>query len=121
MKNMKWAMLVVAGVAAGFAGGVYAAAAKKQMALTPAADVKWAPLDPKDTEGKGPKMTVVFGDPKKKGPLGILLNLPADSKPGPHIHSSDYYAVVVKGVEHNWENGTDTGPALPAGSHWFQP
>src|SRR5688572_20909237 len=103
MKNMKWAVLVVVGTAMGFAGGVYAAAAKKEMVVTAAADVKFAPLDPKDTEGKGPQMAVLFGDPAKKGaPLGVLMKFPAGFTPGPHTHSSDDWAVVLKGTMHNF-------------------
>src|SRR5215212_2470844 len=120
MKGMKWALLLVVGVSLGFAGGVFAAGAKKESVMTPAADVKWTPLDPKDTEMKGPSMSVVFGDMKKKGPLGFLIHNPADSTPGPHTHTSDDYAVVVKGVQHNW-SGDNEGPALAAGSTWFQP
>lgn len=122
MKNMKWAVLLAVGGALGFAGGVYAAgAAKKEMVVTPAADVKWAPLDPKDTEGKGPQISVLFGDMKKKGaPLGILMHFPAGFTPGPHTHSSDDYAVVIKGTQHNF-SGDNEGPGLGAGSTWYQP
>jgi hypothetical protein len=120
MKSMKWAAVVTVCVALGFAGGVFAAAAKKEMAVTPAADVKWQSLDPKDTEGKGPQMSVVFGDPKKKGsPLGFLLKVPAGVA-GAHTHTSDYWAVEIKGNEHNF-TGADEGPALGPGSTWFQP
>jgi quercetin dioxygenase-like cupin family protein len=121
MKSMKWAVLLAVGAAMGFAGGVYAGAAKKEMVVTPAADVKWAPLDPKDTEGKGPQMSVLFGDPKKKGsPLGVLMHFPAGFTPGPHTHSSDDYAVVIKGTQHNFA-GDDKGPGVGPGSTWYQP
>jgi hypothetical protein len=110
MKSLKWAVVLAVGAAMGFAGGVYAAAAKKEMMVTVPADVKWAPLDPKDTEGKGPQMSVLFGDPKKKGaPLGVLMRFPAGFTPGPHTHTSDDYAVVIKGTLHNF-TGDNQGP-----------
>lgn len=121
MKTLKWAVVLAVGAAMGFAGGVFAAAAKKEMVVTPAADVKWQPLDPKDTEMKGPSISVLFGDMKAKGkPIGFLLHQPPDAIPGPHTHTSDDYAVVVKGVAHNWE-GENEGPGLGPGSTWYQP
>ena len=63
-----------------------------------------------------------FGDPKKKGPIGFLLKVPAGFKPGPHTHSSDDYAVIVQGAMHNFaQPGTDEGPAVGPGGTWFQP
>ena len=118
MKSMKRVIVLVIGAALCFAGGVFAAAAKKEMALTPAADVKWAPLDPKQPEGA--QMSVVFGDMAKKGPLGVLLKFPPGATPGPHTHTSDYWGVVIKGTEHNFA-GDNKGPGLGPGSHWFQP
>ncbi|HYV47753.1 MAG TPA: DUF4437 domain-containing protein [Myxococcaceae bacterium] len=121
MKSLKWAVVLAVVAAMGFAGGVFAAGAKKEMTVTKPEDMKFAPLDPKDTEGKGPQMAVVFGDPKKKGaPLGIIMKFPAGFTPGPHTHSSDDYAVVIQGVLHNF-SGTDQGPAIGPGGTWYQP
>jgi len=120
MKSLKWAVVLAVVAAMGFAGGVFAAGAKKEMVATKAEDVKWSPLDPKDTEMKGPSISVLFGDLKKKGPIGFLLHNPAESTPGPHTHTSDDYAVVVKGTLHNWE-GDNEGPGLGPGSTWYQP
>jgi len=93
----------------------------KQMKVTPAEDVKFMPLDPNDKEGKGPQISVVFGDIKKKAPMGFFLKLPAGFKPGPHMHTSDDYAVIVKGVVHNFPPGTDTGKGIGVGGTWHQP
>ena len=60
MKNVKWLVavsLVSAGL--GVAGGVFAAKAK-EIVITPAADVKFQPIDPNDKEGKGPQMAKRF-------------------------------------------------------------
>jgi hypothetical protein len=104
------------GVSAGYA----IAKANKAAELVPAADVKWTPLDPK-AGARGPQISVVFGDLKKKAPIGVLLKIPAGAKPGPHTHTSDYWAVVVQGTQHNWPGTGDEGKALPVGSWWFQP
>jgi hypothetical protein len=118
-------LLVVPVVTAGlgFAGGVFAAAAKgKEIVVTPAADVKFEAMDPKDTEMKGPSFAVVFGDIKKKGqPIGILLKVPAGGRPGPHTHTSDDYVVGITGMFHDFVPGGDEGKALGPGGHWFQP
>jgi len=121
MKTLKWAVVLAVVAAMGFAGGVFAAGAKKEGWATNAKDVKWSPLDPKDTEMKGPAISVLFGDLKAKGkPIGFLLHTAADTSPGMHTHTSDDYAVVVKGNQHNWE-GDNEGPALGPGSTWYQP
>jgi hypothetical protein len=109
--------------AGGFIAGVSAAAKAKEIVTTPAADQKWTPLDAKAGD-KGPEMSVVFGDPKTKGPIGFLLKVPAGFKPGPHTHTSDDYAVIISGSMHDFAAGSDkvdVGKALGPGSTWFQP
>jgi len=120
MKQLKW--ILVASLVSGSlgAGAVVMAAKGKMMVLTPPEDAKFMPLDPNDKEGKGPQISVVFGDMKKKGPLGFLLKVPAGFKPGPHTHTSDDYAVVVKGTLANFVPGEEGKPLAPGGS-WFQP
>lgn len=111
--------LAVCGLAA--VGGLVAAG-PKDIVTTQNKDLKWSPLDPKDTAGKGAMYTVVFGDMKKKAPIGFILKLPPGAKPGPHTHSSDDYATVISGTMHNFKApGTDEGPGLTAGGTWFQP
>ena len=97
-------------------------AGPKDITTTQSKDLKWAPLDPKDTAGKGPQMAIIYGDIKKKGPMEFILKMPAGFKPGPHTHSSDDYAVVLQGTVHNFKSpGTDEGPGLTMGGTWFQP
>jgi Domain of unknown function (DUF4437) len=114
---------VLAGIG-GFVAGVSAAPKAKEIVTTPASDVKWTPLDPKAGD-KGPVMSVVFGDPKAKGPIGFLLKVPAGFKPGPHTHTSDDYAVIITGSMHDFAAGdvdkVDEGKALGPGSTWMQP
>jgi len=97
------------------------AGATKEIALTPAAEVKYVPLDPADKQGKGPQISVVFGDMKKKEPLGFYFKVPPGFRPGPHTHSSDYHAIVLEGAVHDFAAGGDEGKAIGPGGHWFQP
>ena len=108
--------LVFLGVAA-----TAAMAGPKDIVLTAAKDVKWTPLDPKLGD-KGPQFSVVFGDMKKKAPIGFLLKVPPGGKAGPHTHTSDDYAVIIQGTEHNFKApGTDEGTGITSGGTWFQP
>ena len=115
--GFRWA--VVCAALGGFSAGVWAAKSK-QMVLVPPDQVKFSPIDPNDKEGKGPQAAVVFGDMKKKGPVGVLLKLPGDGRPGPHTHTSDDYAVVIKGTMHNFAPG-DEGKGIGPGGWWLQP
>ena len=88
--------------------------------IKPAADLKWTPLVP-ELGDKGPQLSVVFGD-LKKGPVGLLLKQPAGARPGPHTHTSDYWAVVVTGQLQDFEPGMGaSAKKLPTGSWWMQP
>jgi len=121
-KKIRWAFIVpLLTVSVGFAGAARAKEAK-EIVVTPPADVKFMPLDPNDKEGKGPQISVLSGDMKKKGtPLFFLLKLPPGFKPGPHTHTSDDWAVVVQGAGHNFAAGGDEGKAVDVGGFWYQP
>jgi quercetin dioxygenase-like cupin family protein len=120
MKHLRWMIaLSLASAGLGAAGGVFAAKSK-EIVVTPDSEVKFQPLDPTDTEGKGTQISVVFGDLKKKGPIGYLLKVPAGATSPAHTHTSDDYAVVVKGAMSNHAPGSDS-KLLSPGSTWFQP
>ncbi|MFO0724346.1 MAG: DUF4437 domain-containing protein [Myxococcota bacterium] len=87
--------------------------------LAPSAELQWAPLNPKEP-GSG-ELSLIFGDLKERAPVAFLLRFPGGLKEPFHLHSSDYYAVEIAGVQHDWAPGADEGPSLPAGSWWFQP
>lgn len=59
-----------------------------------------------------------YGD-LSTGKHGTFIRMPANFVSDPHIHTEDYFAVVIEGVG---ANGPVTGEdiALPAGSYWFQ-
>ncbi len=119
-KTLKLTLVAsLASLSLGVTGGVLAAKGK-DIVLTPADDLKFRPLDPRDKEGKGPQISVVFGDLQKKGPVGYLLKVPAGSTSPAHTHTSDDYAVVVKGTLNNYAPGAE-GKGLTPGGTWFQP
>lgn len=121
MNKLAIGVVVAAAASGGFLAGTMAAGAKKEIVLTPLKDTKWTPMDEKAGD-KGPQMSVVFGDLKKKAPIGVLMKFPPGFKPGPHTHTSDDYAVIIQGTAHNWSApGTDEGTGLTAGGHWYQP
>jgi anti-sigma factor ChrR (cupin superfamily) len=75
------------------------------------------PVNPK-VEG-GPQMSVVWGDPMK-GPGAFFLKTAPGTETPIHAHSSDYYAVVVKGAPAH--GLTKVGAkVLEPGSQWYQP
>ncbi|MDP2339964.1 MAG: DUF4437 domain-containing protein [Deltaproteobacteria bacterium] len=95
-----------------------AAAAAPKMAVTPAAELKWAPLDPKSPMGL--QVSMVEGD-MAKGPVTFFLKLPAGSKSGLHAHTNDYFSVVISGAPAHGVSDKDPGKPLAVGSMWFQP
>jgi len=111
--------IAVASFAAGAVWGKTTAKKKEPVIVMPA-DVKWEPLDPK-AGAAGPQFAVVFGDMKKKAPLGMFMKFPGDFKPGLHTHSSDYYAVPITGTMHNWLDGQPEGAGVGSGGYWMQP
>lgn len=87
---------------------------------TPPAAVKYQPLDPADKDGKGPQVAIVFGDMKKKAPVGFLFKVPPGFRPGPHTHTQDYWSVVLEGTVHDFVPGADEGQPIGPGGFWFQ-
>jgi quercetin dioxygenase-like cupin family protein len=88
--------------------------------VTPADQVRFMPLDPA-VGNAGPHIAVLFGALDKKAPIGLLFAAPAGFRPGPHVHSSDDYAVVLRGKVQNFAAGQEEGPAVGPGGTWFQP
>jgi len=87
---------------------------------TPPAHVSYRPLDPRDKQGKGPQISIVFGEMNKGAPVGFLFKVPGGFRPGPHTHTRDYYSVVLEGLVHDFVPGVDEGDAIGPGGFWFQ-
>jgi len=113
--------LLLAPVAASATPTASTRTAAPNIVITPAPDVKYQPLDPNDSERKGPQISILFGDFAKKAPVGFLFKVPGGFRPGPHIHTADYYSVVVEGIVHDFAPGSaDEGSPIGPGGHWFQ-
>lgn len=99
----------------------FVALAEPTSGPTPAAEIKWMPLVPQLGD-KGPQVSVVFGDMKKKGaPIGVLITLPAGFSPGPHIHSSPYTGVVIAGeIKDTDVGGLEAGTYMTVGQRWYE-
>jgi quercetin dioxygenase-like cupin family protein len=83
-------------------------------------DIKWKPVGPLDENGKGIFVSLIYGTLDGRGPTTFLMKYSAGVKAPPHIHSGDYYAVVVSGrFRHFLESGGES-KVLTAGAMWFQ-
>jgi Domain of unknown function (DUF4437) len=70
--------------------------------------------------GVGPlKAAPAYGD-LAHGAHSTFVKLPAGFVSPLHIHTEDYYAVVISGVVANEVNATVRDRPLPPGSYWFQ-
>jgi len=105
-------------LAIGFAAGGFAAG-KGGMLVTPFANARFQPVDPKRPEGT--QIAVLRGDPAS-GPSSMLM-LQRRGASAMHIHSSDYDLVLIKGDMKHWGAGASEqqAPILQPGSYWFQP
>ena len=82
-----------------------------QSANIPASQVKFLDLG-------GPQLGTVRGD-SAKGAHGSFLRLPQGFVSPPHVHTGDYYGVIVQGSVTNAETGQQE-IVLGPGSYYFQ-
>jgi hypothetical protein len=82
-----------------------------QSLTIPANDVKYKDLG-------GPQLGSVWGD-SAKGAHGSFLRLPKGFVSPPHLHTGDYYGVIVEGSVTNAEAGQQE-VVLGPGSYYFQ-
>jgi hypothetical protein len=64
------------------------------------------------------KVAPAFGD-LQSGAHGTFVKMPAGYVSEPHVHTGEYYAVVISGVGVNGLPGSKD-IALPVGSYWSQ-
>ena len=85
---------------------------------TPVTELKYNPTGISDGEHGELHAAPAYGD-LRQGPHGTFIKMPAGYVSPPHVHTEDYWAVVVSGV---MVNKTPDGPdvLLPAGSYYFQ-
>jgi hypothetical protein len=89
----------------------------RQPIVMPAADLKWADLDPAGAPGV--KIVDLWGD-HTKGAFGAFIKFPAGFKAPLHTHTNDYKIVVVSGT---FIQGPEGKPEfrLGPGSYLMQP
>ena len=83
-------------------------------------DLKWEAVGPLDENGKGIFVSLLYGDLKTKGLANFLMKYSTGVKAPPHIHSGDYYAVVVSGKFRHFLQSEAEYKDLTAGATWFQ-
>jgi hypothetical protein len=83
-------------------------------------DLQWEAVGPLDEKGKGIFVSLLHGDLKTKGPTHFLMKYSGDVKAPPHIHSGDYYAVVVSGKFRHFLESENEYEVLTPGATWFQ-
>ena len=85
---------------------------------TPVTQIKYGPTGVSD--GVHGELTVgpAYGD-LSKGPHGTFIKMPAGFVSPVHIHTEDYWGVVISGVAANGLPGAKD-VQLPVGSYWFQ-
>jgi quercetin dioxygenase-like cupin family protein len=95
-------------------------------AVLKAADLKWAPADPKQPSGV--QVAVMAGDPSKPGTFVMAVKFPAGSELPSHTHSITEYGSVVSGrllagfgVKPDKSSAIEVGPGdffwMKAGEH----
>jgi anti-sigma factor ChrR (cupin superfamily) len=91
--------------------------AASRLVSMPAADLKWADLDPKGAPGV--KIADVWGD-HAKGAFGAFLKFPAGFAAPLHTHTNDFKIVVLSGTFIQAPEGKPEF-RLGAGSYLMQP
>lgn len=81
---------------------------------------QWIPMIP-EMGAKGPAFAIVFGKPGVMGqPFGGMFRVPAGGESPVHTHTSDYWAVMVSGIESARKKMEDQPMKIVPGATWFQ-
>jgi hypothetical protein len=83
-------------------------------------DLKWETVVPLDQNGKGIFVSLLHGDLQTKGPTNFLMKYSSGIKSPPHLHTGDYYAVVVSGQFRHFLKFESECEVLTAGATFFQ-
>jgi len=96
------------------------AADKAEQLITYPENIQWKPVVAPDAEGRSISAFMLYGEIGRMGPTAFLMKYSAGRKAMPHLHSNDYYAVVVSGTfRHFLRSETESRP-LTAGATWYQ-
>jgi hypothetical protein len=117
MKNLPRSILLALAAATITLTGAHAQVSSTSVSL-PVTGVHYSATGVKDAGGRELLVAPAYGD-LTKGPHGSFVRMPAGFVSYPHIHSDDYWAVVISGVAVNGKPGTPD-VQLPVGSYWLQ-
>ena len=92
--------------------------AKSSSISRPVSDLEYGPTGLSDGVHGELSAATAYGD-LTNGPHGTFIKMPAGYVSPIHIHTDDYWAVVVSGVMVNKTPDTPDVP-LPVGSYYFQ-
>lgn len=84
----------------------------------PVTQLKFGPTGVKDSHNLELQAAPAYGD-LAHGAHGTFIKMPAGFVSPIHIHTADYWGVVISGVGANGLPGSQDVP-LPVGSYWFQ-
>lgn len=110
LKLLAATVLVATGIAA-YAGG-------KLSNSTPVTQLQYGSTGVTDGIHGELKAAAAYGD-MNHGPHGTFIRMPPGFVSPVHIHTDDYWGVVISGVAVNGMPGSPD-VQLPAGSYWFQ-
>jgi len=111
--------LVLAGaVTAALSLGALAGPAGTPSVSTPVTQLAYGPTGVSDGVHGELRAAAAYGD-LAHGAHGTFIKMPAGFVSPVHIHTEDYWGVVISGVAVNGLPGSTDVP-LPVGSYWFQ-
>jgi quercetin dioxygenase-like cupin family protein len=87
--------------------------------VLPVAEVEWEQLNPARGD-RSPQAGTLWGDRNGAVPTGFLVRFADGFSSPPHIHNTNYRAVVISGLIHN-NHPLAVKRWMPAGSFWTQP
>jgi len=114
----KHALRTGAVVFAALSCAAVAGAAGKASVSTPVTELSYGPTGISDGAHGELSAAPAYGD-LAHGAHGTFIKMPAGFVSKVHIHTGDYWGVVISGVAVNGLPGSKD-VALPVGSYWFQ-
>jgi hypothetical protein len=118
MKHLKLGIALAAALAGTAALDVAAAPEGRPSVNMPVTTLQYGPTGVSDGVHGELKAAPAYGD-LAHGPHGTFIRMPPGFVSRVHIHTEDYWGVVISGVAVNGVPGSTDIP-LPVGSYWFQ-
>jgi beta-alanine degradation protein BauB len=110
--------LLTAAVLAAVSLAAVAGPAGRPSVSTPVTELRYGPTGVSDGVHGELYAAPAFGD-LAHGAHGTFIKMPAGFVSKVHVHTGDYWGVVISGVAVNGVPGSKDVP-LPVGSYWFQ-